>query len=276
MNDPTQLVANKRFSDNDIVDQLDKIFIHPDFSNSEILKRFLTYVVHETLNGHANCLKEYTIALHVLEKPVNFNPQKDCIVRIHAGRLRQALANYYSETGTHDPIIIGMPKGKYVPSFMDQSQWAAGRKLNGHDPDGKQRTGRCEPVIFAILPLSSTTDAKLAKAFNDSLCLQLCSTLVQINKVSVIAYQAIKNLAVHYTDLKELGAMIGFNHIVTGGTQYVKHQIRINIQIIDIRTYKQIWSNIFKYNIALTNFLDIQDEICEQTGIMAQSLANTF
>jgi TolB-like protein len=131
-------------------------------------------------------------------------------------------------------------------------------------------------VIFAILPLSCTTDGKLVKAFNDSLCLQLCSTLVQLNQVSVIAYQAIKNLPPDCIDLKELSALIGFNHIVTGGTQYAKQQLRINVQIIDIRTYKQIWSNIYKYNIAATNFLDILDEICAQTGIQAQSLVNKF
>jgi len=272
MNFPTPTVANKHFSDIDIIDQLDKIFIHPDFSNSEILKRFLTYIVHETLNGNARFLKEYTIALKVLEKPVNFNPQKDCIVRIHAGRLRQALANYYTGMGTNDPVIIGIPKGKYVPSFMDPDQWANGQKGNRPVSGEKQCGCSIEPVTFAIMPLICTTEGKLVKAFNDSLCLQMCSTLAQINQVSVIAYQAIKNLSAHYPDMKELSTMMGFNHIVTGGTQYAKHQLRINIQIIESRTYKQIWSNIFKYNAATTNFLDILDDICDHTSTQVKNL----
>lgn len=271
MNFPTPNVANKPFSDAAITNQLDKIFIHPDFSNSEILKKFLAYIVYETLNGNAGFLKEYTIALNVLEKPVNFNPQKDCIVRIHAGRLRQALTNYYSELGNNDAIIIGIPKGKYVPSFMDRDQCADYKKLNSQDPAAQQRARSNEQMIFAIMPLICTTEGRLVKAFNDSLCLQMCSTLAQINQVSVIAYQAIKNLSAHY-DLKELSTMIGFNHIVTGGTQYAKHQLRINIQIIDSRNYKQVWCNIFKYNVATTNYLDILDEICEHTSLQARSL----
>ncbi len=39
MNFPTPFVANKLFSYDSIADQLDRIFVHPDFSKSEILKK---------------------------------------------------------------------------------------------------------------------------------------------------------------------------------------------------------------------------------------------
>jgi len=274
MNFPTPFVANKLFSYDSIADQLDRIFVHPDFSKSEILKKFLSYIVHETLIGSAHTIKEYTIALHVLEKPVSFNPQKDCIVRIHAGRLRQALTHYYSGMGFNDQIVIGIPKGKYVPVFMDRQQWIDEMKAHSLPREREPSTPDYEPIIFAIMPLICTSDGKLIKAFNDSLCLQMCTTLSQLNEVSVIAYQAIKNLATKYLDLKELGTMVGFNHIITGGTQYVKNKIRINIQIIDSRNYKQIWSRIFESKVTPTNLFDIQDEICQQTILQAQGLVN--
>ena len=276
MNFPTPFVANKLFSYDSIADQLDRIFVHPDFSKSEILKKFLSYIVHETLIGSAHTIKEYTIALHVLEKPVSFNPQKDCIVRIHAGRLRQALTHYYSGMGFNDQIVIGIPKGKYVPMFMDRQQLIDEKRSHALPREREPAIPDYEPVTFAIMPLICTSDGKLIKAFNDSLCLQMCTTLSQLNEVSVIAYQAIKNLATKYLDLKELGTMVGFNHIITGGTQYVKNKIRINIQIIDSRTYKQIWSRIFESKVTPTNLFDIQDEICQQTMIQAQSLVNEY
>lgn len=276
MNFPTPFVANKPFSYDSIAEQLDRIFVHPDFSKSEILKKFLSYIVHETLIGSAHCIKEYTIALHVLEKPVSFNPQKNCIVRIHAGRLRQALTHYYSGMGYNDQIVIGIPKGKYVPVFMDRQQWINEKKLLTSPLEREPTVPGPERVIFAIMPMICTSDGKLIKAFNDNLCLQMCTTLSQLNEVSVIAYQAIKNLATKYLDLKELGTMVGFNHIITGGTQYVKNKIRINIQIIDSRSYKQIWSRIFESKVTPTNLFDIQDEICQQTIIQAQSLVNEY
>lgn len=274
MNFPTLYVANLPFSDNVIVDQLDKIFIHPDFSKSEILKRFLTYVVHETLGGNSSFLKEYTIALNVLDKPANFNPQKDCIVRIHAVRLRQALAHYYLDMGANDKIIIEIPKGKYVPVFMERQQWVNEKKLSLSYQELKRRSPGSDPVTMAILPFNCTTEGKLVRAFNDSLCLQLCSSISQMNQMSVIAYQAIRNLSTKYSDLSEMGSAMGFNHVITGGTQYVNRILRVNIQIIDIRTYKQLWSRMFENKPSATTLFDIQDEICLQTVVEAKNLTS--
>jgi TolB-like protein len=273
MNFPTLYVANLPFSDNLIIDQLDRIFIHPDFSKSEILKKFLSYIVHETLTGNSGFLKEYTIALYVLDKPVNFNPQKDCIVRIHAVRLRQALANYYLDMGANDKIIIEIPKGKYVPIFIDRQQWISEKKLSLAHEEIKRRPIESDPATIAILPFSNTTEGKLVRAFNDSMCLQLCSSISQMNHLSVIAYQAVSSLTTKYIDLNEMGATVGFNYVITGGTQYVNRILRVNIQIIDIRTSKQIWSRIFERKPTATRLFDIQDEICQQTIIEAKNLS---
>jgi len=63
------------FSVDAVEGQLENIFRDPHFSESAILKRFLSFIVQETILGRANCLKEYTIAVNVLDKPQNFNPQ---------------------------------------------------------------------------------------------------------------------------------------------------------------------------------------------------------
>jgi len=107
------------FSKDEIRQQLKKIFSDPIFSVSDILKRFLSFISEETLDGRSNQIKEYTIGLKVLNKTFGFNPKEDAIVRIHAGRLRRALANYYRTVGASDPIYISMPKGSYVPYFNE-------------------------------------------------------------------------------------------------------------------------------------------------------------
>ena len=90
------------FSDDEVHEQIQRIFDCPAFSVSDILRRFLSYIVDETLYGRSNTIKEYTIAVNVLNKPVSFKPQHDAIVRIHAGRLRRALNYYYKEQGIGD------------------------------------------------------------------------------------------------------------------------------------------------------------------------------
>jgi TolB-like protein len=248
--------------------QVERIFTHPDFSNSAVLKKFLRFVVHETLIGNANLLKEYTIALKVLEKPFTFNPQKNCIVRIHAGRLRRALSHYYNEMSSADEIVIDIPKGKYIPVFLNRQQWLDDRKqqyTGAETPDP-------EPATFAILPFAPDSDSKLIRSFSDNLCWQLCSSLSQLKQIAVISYQVIKNLAPIQNDLKALGSTLGFNHFISGATQYANHVLRVHIHITDCRSYRQIWSQVFEYKITASNLFDLQDEICQATTGQASAL----
>lgn len=256
-------------SDQAIGQQLERIFLHPDFCSSEILRKFLSYVVQETLTGNANCLKEYTIALKVLQKPPNFNPQKNCIVRIHAGRLRRALFHYYNQRGSEDEIIIGIPKGKYVPVFMDRQQWLdetiarkASQNIYNMPPDS-------EPLTFAVIPFNNNESTA---AFTDNLCLQICSRLSQVRQASVVSYQVGKSMAASYTDLKELSASLKLNHIISVGVQYIKNRSRINIQITDCQYYRQIWSRIFDCAITDANLFEVQDVISQAITSQANNL----
>src|SRR5262245_60601379 len=110
-------VREVKFSKEEIEKQVQKIIADPIFADSDILKRFLVFVVSETLDGNSNRLKEYTIAVNVLDKPRDFNPHESGIVRIHASRLRRALNNYYCKGGIFDTIRVSVPKGGYIPKF---------------------------------------------------------------------------------------------------------------------------------------------------------------
>ena len=79
----------------EIKTQLEKILKSNTLKDSERLKRFLRFVVEQTLDGKADQLKQYTIATSAFDRGVAFDPQKDPIVRIQAGRLREHLNKYY-------------------------------------------------------------------------------------------------------------------------------------------------------------------------------------
>lgn len=248
----------------DAIDQqMDRIFLDSHFTESEILKKFLCFVVHETIAGRANCLKEYTIATNVLGKPSNFNPQENGIVRIHAGRLRRALSDYYHGKGADDPIVIDIPKGKYVAVFFDPSQ----QNVSPYHPGYVESAISSEAEIsaFAIMPFICSRTGGPVQSFADGLCLQLCSSLASLHNMNVTAYHAVKSLASNDCDLKHLGATMGFSHVVTGGVQYSNDKIRVNVHIIECSSYKQIYSETYERRISSTNAFDIQDEICMQT-----------
>jgi hypothetical protein len=105
------------FSRVEIYDEVQKILQDPRFASSKILKRFFLFIIDQTLQGRANQLKEYTIAVSVLNKPKDFKPQFNGVVRVHAGNLRRALNNYYYGKGAADEVRISIPKGTYIPQF---------------------------------------------------------------------------------------------------------------------------------------------------------------
>ncbi len=71
--------------------QLKRILGSAEFKATDKQRKFLSFVVGETLEDRASRLKGYTIAVDVYGRTENFNPQADPIVRVGAGRLRRAL-----------------------------------------------------------------------------------------------------------------------------------------------------------------------------------------
>src|SRR4051794_2784095 len=101
-----------------IQDALQHVLASRDFGNSDRKRRFLKFVVQETLAGHAGRIKAYAIAFDVFDRDPSFNPVSDPVVRIEAGRLRRCLEHYYLGEGAADRIRITIPKGGYVPHFI--------------------------------------------------------------------------------------------------------------------------------------------------------------
>jgi len=112
--------ASGTFSADEVHGQCARIGDSAVFRDSLRLKCFLSFVVEMTLAGKCGRIKAYTIAVEALGRGADFDPQNDPIVRVEAGRLRQALSRYYAEEGRGDRIIIDLPRGSYVPTFQSR------------------------------------------------------------------------------------------------------------------------------------------------------------
>jgi len=89
-------------------------------SSCAVLQRLLTYVVEATLKGEAANLKEVTIGIFLFGRQPDYDPKVDTIVRSQAWRLRAKLMKYYATEGVHDPVIVSLPKGHYIPIFQER------------------------------------------------------------------------------------------------------------------------------------------------------------
>ncbi|XHB98199.1 hypothetical protein ABWH97_07645 [Nitratireductor sp. ac15] len=96
---------------------LEALLRNSEFRASDRNRRFLRFVVEETLAGRADRIKAFTIAVDVFGRDASFDATVDPIVRIAAGQLRKSLREYYAGPGKSDPIHISIPLGAYVPIF---------------------------------------------------------------------------------------------------------------------------------------------------------------
>jgi adenylate cyclase len=121
----------------DVRAQLERLVASPDFDVPARARRFLSYIVEETLAGRGDRIKAYSVGMEVFGRDQNFDAQSDPAVRIEAGRIRRALAHYYLAAGSSDPVVINIPKGAYVPYFAWRTEQAGDRPAaTGPPPEG--------------------------------------------------------------------------------------------------------------------------------------------
>ena len=246
------------FSAEQVHAQIQRIFLCPAFSVSDILRRFLSYIVDETLYGRSNTIKEYTIAVNVLNKPASFKPQHDAIVRIHAGRLRRALNYYYKEQGIADEIEITVPKGTYVPVFGNM-------QITESKPDAEEtpelQKYLHDSVTIAIMPFKTFEKDKSKLAFADSLGQQLSAEFGRFPDFSVIAYYTTQQLSTKNKGVQELASDFGAQYIVTGNVHFETKRLRVAVQLTDTHNGAQVWTELYNRNYAPSNLFEVEDDI---------------
>ena len=96
----------------EVRDALERIVASEALAGSPQLCSFLRFVVEASLEGRGDRLKAYTIATGAMGHGEDFDAQTNPVVRVAAGRLRQALAAYdASAEGRRDPVRISLPRG---------------------------------------------------------------------------------------------------------------------------------------------------------------------
>lgn len=246
----------KNFISSDLKDQLERILKSRHFIHSGTISSFLKFIVHETLEERRESIKEYVIAVNVLSKPADFNPQLDPIVRINAGRLRRALDDYYREDGKLDSIIISLPKGSYVPMFNLQSK-------NGSTMIHKEFALHEKPVV-AVLPFVNINPKSPHVFFADGLADHISTELTQYPELSIISYYSCRNLLSRLSDISQVAKLLNADFILTGSVQTNKDHLRVGISLVSCKTNEQIWAKSIDRIFTKEDLMEIEDEIASK------------
>ena len=136
--------------------ELDLILRSRAFIQSHRIRRFLQFVVEESLLGQPHRLKEYLIGLEVFDRREAFDPRVDSIVRVEARRLRYKLEEYYRLEGREDSVRIVLRKGSYVPIFEYRNN------STGTSPTAPRRSVEISPFSITNAALNATPDTASA------------------------------------------------------------------------------------------------------------------
>ena len=136
--------------------ELRKILASQRFHSAEQLRNFLSYIVEKTLAGHSDELKESVVAMEAFHRGASFDPRLDASVRVQAGRLRTALAEYYEGESHGDGVRIEIPKGSYTPVFSrcnlppESASGETSAPLRAGRPSRKKIAVGVEIVVLAL------------------------------------------------------------------------------------------------------------------------------
>ena len=246
------------FSKKEILQALDNVLSSDLFSRSSVLSSFLKFIVEETLEGNTEGLKEYTIAVNALGKPSEFNPQVDAIVRIHAGRLRRLLNEYYIRPGITDTIMIEVVKGTYVPVF--RTHLINKPKL--------EITEKNQPVVFlrskltlAVLPFRNLCPDNDYQFFVDGFGEELTRIFSNFQDISVVAHHSTRKYASVPDDIRTIGTDLGVHYIINGSVMRTSEEIRVSVGLVETMNGNQIWSQTYNHALNIDNLIAIQDQI---------------
>lgn len=266
-----------------IREQLDRILASPEFHATDQLRDFLRFIVNEKLAGRSNRLDGPTIAVAVFGRGDDFDAANDPVVRTRAGQLRRSLERYYLTAGRHDPILIDVPKGRYVPRFSARSIIPDAPATPGATM-GNGTPGAPEPGLpsVAVLPFAPMTNGDDVLPLATGLTEELATELTRFQDIVVISCHAARQPPGFPTDPVEVGRRVGARFVLDGSVRHDAATLKVSAHVVDTTTGEQIWAEAFSHGLEASHFIATQEEIAAKVvatvagefGIIARRMAS--
>ena len=262
---------------------LERVLASPGFAGAGRLGPFLRHLVECTLAGERDRLKESVLGVEVFQRPADYDPRTDPIVRVEARRLRQRLDDYYSGQGKRDASVrIDLPKGGYVPDFQPAQtagrpwwHYAAGIAglacigipLGYWQSRSMSRLRHAPIALMAVLPFENVGGDPANEPFSDGLTEELMERLSRTPGVKVIARSVMFQYKGQRPDVRKVAVEVDASMVVEGTVRRSGSRVRVTARLTNPRDGVSMWSQT--YEREMKDIFAIQDDI-------AQSIANAL
>ena len=266
-----------------VLRELETVVASTGFADAGRLAPFLRFLVERTLAGER--VKEAVIGVEVFNRPADYDPRVDPIVRVEARRLRSRLLEYYEGPGTGSPIVIQLPKGAYVPVFVSRESldvlepppsvetrkprtltlgWRtaaiglAALAVAAVFLFARWRAPVAHPVL-AVLPFVNMSDERANDAFSDGLTEELIDRLSKVEGLQIVARTSTFQFKGQAQDLREIGRKLNATAVLEGSVRRSGDRLRIGAQLINVSDGLHMWSET--YERRMSEIFAIQDDI---------------
>jgi TolB-like protein len=231
---------------------VEQILASPQFDASERNRRFLHYIIEETLAGRADRVKGYGIALAVFDRDESFDPQVDPVVRIEASRLRRSLERYYLTDGRGNRLRISIPKGGYVPHV----------EIKGADITGDLLSTPVAPEArpsLSVLQLRCFSSDDNPKAFAAELTEEIIAELVSYRWIHVFP-------SFGSGESPERGVLaptrrVSPRFVFSGSVRCSDNWVRVIVHLVSGLNNEELWVRAYERDLGKTDRFELQKEL---------------
>jgi TolB-like protein/tetratricopeptide (TPR) repeat protein len=131
----------------------------------------------------------------------------------------------------------------------------AAPEADGYTPNEKS---------IAVLPFANRSNLSDDLYFTDGIHDDLLTQLAKIDDLKVISRTSVMEYRDTSKKIPEIASELGVATILEGGVQRAGQRIRINAQLIDVKTDEHLWAETFDREMTVENIFEIQTEIARQ------------
>ena len=217
------------------------------------MSRFLRFGVEHALAGTGHQVKEYLVGVDVFDRPKDYDPRVDPIVRVEARRLRAKLRSYYASSGKTDELIIEFPKGAYAAAFH----------LKTCAQNIVLAPATAVETSIAVLPFANLSPGpalgKDEDYFSDGLTEELILRLTRMKGLRVVAWYSASKFRGREEDLIEIRNQLKVGVVLRGSVRRTESRVRVTVQLIDAASGAFLWADAFERG--MHDMVAIQQEI---------------
>jgi TolB-like protein len=126
--------------------------------------------------------------------------------------------------------------------------------------NGETESGAAEDLpSIAVLPFADRSANQDSNYFSDGIAEDILNDLAQVPGLVVVARSSSFQYRGEAIDLREVGDELGVGHVLEGSVQRIGDVARINVQLADTESGRQVWSHRFEKE--MTDVFAVQTEV---------------